>query len=299
MSDKSRLRIAMQKSGRLSKESQELLKQCGVKINLNEQRLIAYAENLPIDILRVRDDDIPGLVFDGVVDLGIIGENVLEEEELRRLSSGDEANYKMLTRLDFGGCRLSLAVPQDEEYNGPESLNNMRIATSYPQLLKRFMNERGLKFKSCLLNGSVEVAPRAGLADAICDLVSTGATLEANGLREVDVIYRSKSCLIQQTGTLDPAKQQLIDKLLTRIQGVMQARESKYIMLHAPKSKLKEVVALLPGVEDPTILPLANEDDRVALHMVSQENLFWETMEQLKAVGASSILVLPIEKMMN
>lgn len=299
MSDKSRLRIAMQKSGRLSKESQELLKQCGVKINLNEQRLIAYAENLPIDILRVRDDDIPGLVFDGVVDLGIIGENVLEEEELRRLSSGDEANYKMLTRLDFGGCRLSLAVPQDAEYDGPESLNNMRIATSYPQLLKRFMNERGLKFKSCLLNGSVEVAPRAGLADAICDLVSTGATLEANGLREVDVIYRSKSCLIQQTGTLDPAKQQLIDKLLTRIQGVMQARESKYIMLHAPKSKLKEVVALLPGVEDPTILPLANEDDRVALHMVSQENLFWETMEQLKAVGASSILVLPIEKMMN
>lgn len=299
MSDKSRLRIAMQKSGRLSKESQELLKQCGVKINLNEQRLIAYAENLPIDILRVRDDDIPGLVFDGVVDLGIIGENVLEEEELRRLSSGDEANYKMLTRLDFGGCRLSLAVPQDAEYNGPESLNNMRIATSYPQLLKRFMNERGLKFKSCLLNGSVEVAPRAGLADAICDLVSTGATLEANGLREVDVIYRSKSCLIQQTGTLEPTKQQLIDKLLTRIQGVMQARESKYIMLHAPKSKLKEVVALLPGVEDPTILPLANEDDRVALHMVSQENLFWETMEQLKAVGASSILVLPIEKMMN
>lgn len=299
MSDKSRLRIAMQKSGRLSKESQELLKQCGVKINLNEQRLIAYAENLPIDILRVRDDDIPGLVFDGVVDLGIIGENVLEEEELRRLSSGEEANYKVLTRLDFGGCRLSLAVPQDAEYDGPESLNNMRIATSYPQLLKRFMNERGLKFKSCLLNGSVEVAPRAGLADAICDLVSTGATLEANGLREVDVIYRSKSCLIQQTGTLDPAKQQLIDKLLTRIQGVMQARESKYIMLHAPKSKLKEVVALLPGVEDPTILPLANEDDRVALHMVSQENLFWETMEQLKAVGASSILVLPIEKMMN
>lgn len=299
MSDKTRLRIAMQKSGRLSKDSQELLKQCGVKINLNEQRLIAYAENLPIDILRVRDDDIPGLVFDGVVDLGIIGENVLEEEELRRKASGEEANYKMLTRLDFGGCRLSIAVPQDAEYTGPESLNNMRIATSYPQLLKRFMSERGLKFKSCLLNGSVEVAPRAGLADAICDLVSTGATLEANGLCEVDVIYRSKSCLIQQNNPLDPAKQQLIDKLLTRIQGVMQARESKYIMLHAPKSKLKEVIALLPGVEDPTILPLANEDDRVALHMVSQENLFWETMEQLKAIGASSILVLPIEKMMN
>lgn len=299
MLEKNRLRIAMQKSGRLSKESQELLKQCGVKINLNEQRLIAYAENLPIDILRVRDDDIPGLVFDGVVDLGIIGENVLEEEALRRLASGENANYQLLQRLDFGGCRLSIAVPQDFDYQGINSLNQLRIATSYPQLLKRFMNQHGLAFKSCLLNGSVEVAPRAGLADAICDLVSTGATLEANGLREVDVIYRSKSCLIQRSGSLDDGKQALVDKLITRIQGVMQARESKYIMLHAPKSKLKEIIDLLPGVEDPTIIPLAKEDDRVALHMVSQETLFWETMEQLKEIGASSILVLPIEKMMN
>lgn len=299
MSEKNRLRIAMQKSGRLSKESQELLKQCGVKINWNEQRLIAYSENMPIDILRVRDDDIPGLVFDGVVDLGIIGENVLEEEELRRKASGENAAYQMLTRLDFGGCRLSIAVPQDMAYQGIASLDNMRIATSYPQLLKRFMSQNGLSFKSCLLNGSVEVAPRAGLADAICDLVSTGATLEANGLREVDVIYRSKSCLIQRAGEIESNKQALIDKLMTRIQGVLQARESKYIMLHAPKSKLKEIIALLPGVEDPTILPLANEMDRVALHMVSQENLFWETMEQLKAIGASSILVLPIEKMLE
>ncbi|HBO37054.1 MAG TPA: ATP phosphoribosyltransferase [Pasteurellaceae bacterium] len=299
MSDNKRLRIAMQKSGRLSKDSQELLKQCGIKINLQEQRLIAYSENLPIDILRVRDDDIPGLVFDGVVDLGIIGENVLEEEELARLSAGEPVNYKMLRRLDFGTCRLSLALPRDVAYNGIQDLQHYRIATSYPQLLKRYMREQGVNFKSCLLNGSVEVAPRAGLADAICDLVSSGATLEANGLHEVEVIYKSKACLIQRAAALSTEKQALVDKILTRIQGVQQAAESKYIMLHAPKDRLEEVTALLPGVEHPTILPLAHDDSKVAMHMVSQETLFWETMEQLKDVGASSILVLPIEKMME
>ncbi|QIM62269.1 ATP phosphoribosyltransferase [Pasteurellaceae bacterium Orientalotternb1] len=299
MNDKKRLRIAMQKSGRLSQESQTLLKQCGLKINLQEQRLIAYAENMPIDILRVRDDDIPGLVFDGVVDLGIVGENVLEEEELARQASGEQVAYKMLRRLDFGGCRLSIAVPQDENYNNIKELQNARIATSYPNLLKRYMQQQGVNFKTCSLTGSVEVAPRAGLADAICDLVSSGATLEANGLKEVEVIYRSKSCLIQRAIPLETEKQALVDKLLTRIQGVQQAAESKYIMLHAPKEKLAEITALLPGVENPTILPLAQDNSKVAMHVVSQENLFWETMEQLKAVGASSILVLPIEKMME
>ncbi|HEP1081668.1 TPA: ATP phosphoribosyltransferase [Pasteurella multocida] len=299
MIESKRLRIAMQKSGRLSQESQALLKQCGVKINLQEQRLIAYAENMPIDILRVRDDDIPGLVFDGVVDLGIIGENVLEEEELTRQAAGETVNYKKLRRLDFGGCRLSIAIPQDEAYNGISDLKNARIATSYPNLLKRYMQQQGVDFKTCSLTGSVEVAPRAGLADAICDLVSSGATLEANGLKEVEIIYRSKSCLIQRAAELGPEKQALVDKLLTRIQGVQQAAESKYIMLHAPKEKLEEITALLPGVENPTILPLAHDNSKVAMHVVSQENLFWETMEQLKDAGASSILVLPIEKMMG
>jgi len=299
MIESKRLRIAMQKSGRLSQESQALLKQCGVKINLQEQRLIAYAENMPIDILRVRDDDIPGLVFDGVVDLGIIGENVLEEEELSRQAAGETVNYKKLRRLDFGGCRLSIAIPQDEAYNGISDLKNARIATSYPNLLKRYMQQQGVDFKTCSLTGSVEVAPRAGLADAICDLVSSGATLEANGLKEVEIIYRSKSCLIQRAAELSPEKQALVDKLLTRIQGVQQAAESKYIMLHAPKEKLEEITALLPGVENPTILPLAHDNSKVAMHVVSQENLFWETMEQLKDAGASSILVLPIEKMMG
>ena len=298
MTTTNRLRIALQKKGRLSKDCNELLKQCGVKINWNEQRLIAYAENMLIEILRVRDDDIPGLVFEGVVDLGIIGENVLEEEELGRLARGEKIEYKKLRTLDFGGCRLSLAIDRDRSYNGVQDFVNSRIATSYPNLLKRYMNEKGVAFKSTLLNGSVEVAPSAGLADAICDLVSSGATLEANGLKEVEVIYQSKACLIQRAEPLSAEKQALVDRLLTRIQGVQQAAESKYIMLHAPKDKLKEITALLPGVENPTILPLANDSARVAMHVVSQENLFWETMEQLKEMGASSVLVLPIEKML-
>ncbi|OOF70869.1 ATP phosphoribosyltransferase [Rodentibacter caecimuris] len=293
-----RLRIAMQKSGRLSKDCQNLLKQCGVKINWNEQRLIAYAENMPIDILRVRDDDIPGLIFDGVVDLGIIGENVLEEVALGRLAGDENADYKMLARLDFGGCRLSLALPRDIAYQNIQDLTNARIATSYPNLLKRYMQQQNVPYKNCLLTGSVEVAPTANLANAICDLVSSGATLEANGLREVEVIYRSTACLVQNAQPSDCKKQALIDRLLTRIRGVQQAAESKYIMLHAPKDRLAEITALLPGVENPTILPLAHDTNQVAMHVVSQENLFWETMEQLKAIGASSILVLPIEKMM-
>jgi ATP phosphoribosyltransferase len=299
MLDKTRLRIAIQKSGRLSDDSRELLARCGIKINLQEQRLIAYAENMPIDLLRVRDDDIPGLVMDGVVDLGIIGENVLEEELLSRRAQGEDPKYFTLRRLDFGGCRLSLATQLDAKYDGPESLRNCRIATSYPHLLKQYLDRKNIEFKSCLLNGSVEVAPRAGLADAICDLVSTGATLEANGLREVEVIYRSKACLIQRDGEMPEAKQILIDRLMTRIQGVIQARESKYIMLHAPSERLDEIIALLPGAEHPTLLPLAGDKNRVAMHMVSSETLFWETMEKLKSLGASSILVLPIEKMME
>ncbi|QGX91757.1 ATP phosphoribosyltransferase [Tatumella sp. TA1] len=299
MLDNTRLRIAMQKSGRLSDESRELLTRCGIKINLQQQRLIAFAENMPIDILRVRDDDIPGLVMDGVVDLGIIGENVLEEEVLTRRAQGEDPQLITLRRLDFGGCRLSLAMPADSVYTGPECLDTKRIATSYPHLLKKYFDSKGLTFKSCLLNGSVEVAPRAGLSDAICDLVSTGATLEANGLREVDVIYRSKAVLIQRSGELTEDKQALVNRLMTRIQGVIQARESKYIMLHAPSDKLEQIINLLPGAERPTVLPLAGDQSRLALHMVSSETLFWETMEKLKALGASSILVLPIEKMME
>jgi len=294
-----RLRIGMQKSGRLSTESQALLTSCGLKINLREQRLIAHVENMPIDILRVRDDDIPGLVMDGVCDLGIIGENVLEEVSLQRQIDNESADYDVLARLDFGGCRLSIAVPQEEEYQGASSLEGKTIATTYPRLLTRYLKQQGVNARVVMLTGSVEVAPRAGLADAICDLVSTGATLEANGLKEAEVIYRSKAVLIQRKGLSDVQHLKLINKLMPRIQGVMQANESKYIMLHAPRAKLADVIALLPGAENPTLLPLVGNDAMVAIHVVSSETLFWETMEQLKQLGASSILVLPIEKMME
>lgn len=294
-----RLRIAIQKKGRLSKECQLLLKKCGVKFNIAGERLVVHSENMPIDLLLVRDDDIPGLIMDGVVDLGFIGENELEEVRLDRKAEGSPCEFKALRRLDFGGCRLSIAINKDEEYNGPQDLAGKRIATTYPHLLKSYMDEQGINFSTCMLTGSVEVAPRAGLADAIADLVSTGATLEANGLKEAEVIFRSKATLIQRIGEFSSEHSILIDKLLTRMQGVIQAKESKYIMLHAPSDKLEQIKQLLPGAEDPTVLPLSQEKNRVAVHLVSTENLFWETMESLKALGASSILVLPIEKMME
>jgi len=294
-----RLRIAIQKKGRLAKECQELLKRCGVKINYTGERLVVHAENMPIDLLLVRDDDIPGLIMDGVVDLGVIGENELEEVRLERIKLGEPSQYQLLRRLDFGGCRLSIALDKDQNYNGPQDLAEQRIATTYPNILKAYMDKQGVSFSTCMLNGSVEVAPRAGLADAICDLVSTGATLEANGLKEAEVIFRSKAVLIQREGSFSEEKTALIERLLTRMQGVIQAKESKYIMLHAPSEALEKIVELLPGAEDPTILPLAHEKSRVAVHLVSTENLFWETMEKLKQLGASSILVLPIEKMME
>ncbi|QFQ31948.1 ATP phosphoribosyltransferase [Buchnera aphidicola] len=299
MLNNNRIRIAMQKTGRLSSESINLLTLCGIKINLKQQKLIAFAQNMPIDVMLVRDDDIPGLIMDGVVDLGIVGENVLEEELLNRKSQNLDSSYITLRRLDFGMCRLSLAVPINTDYIGIESIKDFRIATSYPHLLKKYLDEKNINFKSCMLNGSVEVAPRAGLADAICDLVSTGATLDANGLREVQVIFRSHASLICRTGNINFIKKEVINKLMTRIKGVIQARESKYIMLHAPINKLDEVISLLHGAERPTILKLAGDKHRVAMHMVSSETLFWETMEKLKDLGASSILVLPIEKMME
>ena len=294
-----RLRIALQKSGRLATESIKLLKTCGIKLTINEQRLIAHSDNLPIDILRVRDDDIPGLIMDGVVDLGIVGENVLVEEQFEREFLGKTANYQKIRVLDFGQCRLSLAVPSEFDYQGVKSLNQLRIATSYPNLLRQFMNSKGFDFQDCKLKGSVEVAPRAGLADAICDLVSTGATLEANGLVEKDIIFRSRACLIQSAEQASDEKQRLIDKIMSRINGVIQAKESKYIMLHAPKVSLQRIIDLLPGAENPTIMSLTNTDELVAVHAVSSEDIFWDTMEDLKALGASSILILPIEKMME
>ena len=300
MSDNSRLRIAIQKSGRLSDDSIALLKAIGIKLNIRDRLLIAHSTNENIDLLRVRDDDIPGLVMDGVVDMGFIGENELEEKMLERQAAGKAADFEVLRRLDYGGSRLSLALPTEMDYNGAASLAGKKVATTYPYLLERYFKEQGINAKAVMLTGSVEVAPRAGVADAICDLVSTGATLEANGLQEEEVIFRSKAVLIQRAdGELSAEKQALINRLVPRIDGVIQAKESKYIMLHAPKAYLEQVKSLLPGAENPTVLPLAGSDDTVAIHVVSPENLFWETMEKLKALGCSSILVMPIEKMMG
>ncbi len=299
MSDSKRLRIAVQKSGRLSDDSIALLKAIGIKLQIRDRLLIAHSTNQPIDLLRVRDDDIPGLVMDGVVDLGFIGENELEEKMLERAAAGKRHDFETLRRLDYGGCRLSLAVPSEMNYTGVECLAGKKVATTYPFLLERFFKEQGVDACAVMLTGSVEVAPRAGVADAICDLVSTGATLEANGLVEKDVIFRSKAVLIQRPGQLPDDKFQLIQRLLPRIDGVIQAKESKYIMLHAPKAYLEQVKSLLPGAENPTVLPLAGNEDSVAIHVVSSETLFWETMEKLKALGCSSILVMPIEKMMG
>lgn len=299
MSTNNRLRIAIQKSGRLSKDCQELLKQLGVKLNLREQRLIAHSTNMPIDVLRVRDDDIPGLVMDGVCDLGIVGENVLEETQSERQSLNQYSEVLKLSKLDFGYCRLALAWPQELGPRDKSWFEGKRIATTYPEILKGYLKREGINASAVMLTGSVEVAPRAGLADAICDLVSTGATLEANGLMQGDTILESNACLIQNPKLSDESKLALINKLMPRLKGVKQAKESKYIMLHAPKAKLTEVCELLPGTGQPTLLSLAGSDDYVALHMVSSETLFWETMEELKALGANSILVMPIEKMME
>lgn len=299
MSDSRRLKIAVQKKGRLSDDSIALLKAIGIKLQIRDRLLIAHSTNQPIDLLLVRDDDIPGLVMDGVVDMGFIGENELEEKMLERQASSRPAEFKTLRRLDYGGCRLSIAIPNEMKYDGIASLNGTKVATTYPYLLERYFAENNIDAKSVMLTGSVEVAPRAGVADAICDLVSTGATLEANGLREQEVIFKSKAVLIQKAQPLSDDKQALVNRLMPRVDGVMQAKESKYIMLHAPKAYLEQVKSLLPGAENPTVLPLAGNEDSVAIHVVSSETLFWETMEKLKSLGCSSILVMPIEKMMG
>lgn len=295
---KSRVRIALQKSGRLSDESFELLRRCGIKTRLDRGQLFCHSENFPLDILLVRDDDIPNLVMGGVCDLGIVGTNVLQEVTLMLAKQGDAREIKMLRKLEYGACRLAIAVPDEFNFVDLHSLRDMRIATSYPFLLKKFLQENSIKAEVINLTGSVEIAPRLGIADVICDLVSTGATLEANGLKQVTTIFHSHAALVQTCTTLSNEQHDIIKLFEQRIQGVQQANESKYIMLHAPKSALADIVALLPGVETPTIMMLEGTADKIGIHAVCREGAFWETLEKLKAAGASSILVVPVEKML-
>jgi ATP phosphoribosyltransferase len=293
-----RLKLAVQKSGRLTEPSLELLKSCGLKLSRGRDQLMGFGENMPLDVLFVRDDDIPDLVQEDVCDLGLVGRNVLEEKRLELISRGHPATFTELRTLDFGRCRLSLAVPEGTSYEGPRSLAGKRIATTYPFTLEKYLRERDVTADIVTLSGAVEIAPRLGRADLICDLVSTGSTLQANHMREVETVLQSQALLIRTPVALSDIKQEWVERLLMRIDGVQQVKESKYIMLHAPRTALAEIRRLLPGSESPTIIPLEGSNGLVAIHAVCRENVFWETLESLKKAGASSLLVLPVEKML-
>lgn len=290
----SRLRVAIQKSGRLSERSQEILRSCGLKFARSKDQLFWYGQDFPVDLLLVRDDDIPRLLLDGVCELGIVGENIASEVMLER---DGLSQLNCLRRLGFGHCRLSVAVPEGRDIAGLEQLQGVRIATSYPELTRHLLEQRGVQATIVELSGSVEIAPSLGTADAISDLVSTGTTLRANHLRELEVLFHSEAALYGRVNGISPPKQLLLQRLLSRLEGVLQAAESKYVMLHAPREALQRITELLPGVEHPSVMPLEGSD-RIAVHAVCGEAVFWEHLEALKAAGASAILVLPVEKML-
>ena len=265
--DDNRLHIAIQKSGRLSDYSRQLLRDAGLRIQNGRNELTARVENFPADLMFVRDDDIPTFVADGVCEFGLVGENVLQEFALGEA----EPRFEVVASLGFGRCTLKLAAPEATTWEGPQSLQGARIATSYPRL---------------------------GIAGFICDLVSTGATLEANGLRALETVFDSEAVMIRTLKPVAEAKAEQGERLLSRIEGVLATKESKYIMLNAPGEALREITRILPGAEAPTVLPLHGRPGWFAVHAVCQESVFWETLQKLKAAGASAILVLPIEKMM-
>ncbi|MEM6629488.1 MAG: ATP phosphoribosyltransferase [Bacteroidota bacterium] len=280
------LKLAIQKSGRLSEKSLEYIKSAGVSFRKDKNKLRAVSSNFPIELLFLRDDDIPGYVETGVADIGIVGENVLEEVG---------SQVRITERMGFSKCRLSLAIPQSEAYIGAQSLQGKTIATSYPNLLRKFLEKSGVTAKIHEISGSVEIAPGIGLADAICDLVSTGTTLRSNGLKEVEVIFKSEAVLIQNQ-TLDAEKQAILDKLLFRFRSVLRAVHYKYILMNVPEGAVEKICNVLPGMRSPTIVPLS-EAGWFSLHTVVKENEFWEVIDNLKEAGAEGILVTGIEKM--
>lgn len=292
-----RLKIAVQKSGRLTEHSLDLLTRCGLIYSRGRDQLICFGENMPLDVLLVRDDDIPGLIQEGVCDLGFVGRNIVEERRLALVGEGTQVQFEPIVTLGFGHCRLSLGVPEAMQFDDVSSLAGTRIATTYPAIVADFLAREGVDATLVRFSGAVEIAPSLGKADVICDLVSSGATMRAHHLREAVTILHSEAVLIGRPAA-ERAGSEWIDRLLQRIAGVLQVRESKYIMLHAPRSALPRIAQLLPGSEAPTIIPLEGRDDRVAVHAVCLENVFWETLEQLKEAGASSMLVLPVEKML-
>lgn len=292
-----RLKIAIQKSGRLAERSLQLLERSGLDFARSKDKLFWYGRNLPVDLLLVRDDDIPRLLLAGVCQLGIVGENVADETALGQ-TQGPANTLQPLLKLGFGQCRLMLAAPEDSAIQTPADLAGKRIATSYPALTQRFLDQHQVSADIVRLSGAVEIAPSLGTADAIVDLVSTGTTLRANHLRALTEVLASQAALYRCPQPLATETEALLDTLLMRIEGVMRARESKYVMMHAPRARLADIAAILPGAEAPTVLALDGQEERVAVHAVCTENVFWEHLERLKAAGAADILVLPVEKML-
>ena len=282
------LRIAVQKSGRLSEESVKLIEECGIKINNGRGKLKSQAVNFPVELLFLRDDDIPGYVADGVADIGIVGNNVAQEKNVSVIN---------VLNLGFSKCRLSLAIPKNQEYAGFEFFNGKSIATSYPVLVSRFLKEKNIQAEIHEISGSVEIAPGIGLADAICDIVSSGSTLLSNGLKEVETIFKSEAVLISAP-SLNAEKSKILESLIFRIKSVQNGRNNKYILLNAPNDKIEEITGILPGMRSPTVVPLAMEGWS-SLHSVINEDKFWEIIDNLKNAGAEGILVVPIEKMIR
>lgn len=282
----SELKIAIQKSGRLSDNSKSLLEECGIKFSNGAGVLKTKARNFPVELLFLRDDDIPQYVEQQVADIGILGENMVAEKE---------KDINIIEQLGFAHCRLSLAIPREDKYTGVSYFMNKRIATSYPVILSSFLNKNKIKAEIEEISGSVEIAPGIGLADAVCDIVSSGSTLLTNGLHEVETIMKSQAVIIGNKN-LDAEKLDILERLIFRIRSVKNARENKYILLNAPETAIEKIISILPGMKSPTILPLAQKG-WCSLHSVVKEDEFWERIDQLRKAGAEGILVIPIEKM--
>lgn len=281
-----KLRIAIQKSGRMNEDSLKLIKDCGIAIDNGVDQLKVTARNFPLEVFFLRNSDIPEYVADGVADIAIVGENLLEE---------DPRQVSVVRKLGFGKCRVALAIPKNENYTGTDWLNGKKLATSYPNTLRNYLYSKNINAEIHEISGSVEIAPNIGLADGICDIVSTGSTLFKNGLKEVEHLFTSEAVLIAGNN-ISPEAKQILDKLVFRINAVLAARNNKYILLNAPNDKLDQIIAQLPGMKSPTILPLA-EKGWSSLHSVIDENTFWQKIDKLKELGAEGILIIPIEKM--
>jgi len=298
MKARDRLRIAIQKSGRLSEPARDLLARAGLIFRESRDRLFCYGESLPIDLLLVRDDDIPGLIAEGVCDLGVVGRNVLQEQALDRAANGEADAYREIRALGFGACRLAIAVPQTGERNATGDLKGLRIATSYPRLLERWLDERKIVAEVVVLSGSVEIAPRLGKADAICDLVSSGATLAANHLRETETVFETQAVLAGPAHPFTDERAELAALLLRRLNSVLSVRDSKLVLMQAPRIALPELLRLLGDADAPTLTSIEGCADDVSVQTVCRSAVTWQRLEDMKKAGARGLLVLPVEQML-